>query len=95
MNENNQYIADTYGLEKQLKQLIEESAELIQAISKCQRYGCGTVTKRHLFEEIGDVKLLLDHVIYLMDCEEDVQASINYKIHRELGRSNDRRSGKE
>lgn len=94
MNENNQYIADTYGLEKQLKQLIEESAELIQAISKCQRYGCGTVTKRHLFEEIGDVKLLLDQVIYLMDCEEDVQASINYKIHRELGRINDRRSGK-
>ena len=47
--------------------LQEECAEVIQAISKCRRFGMeneyikGTGTQReHLVQELGDVKLLIE-----------------------------------
>lgn len=76
-------IADHYGLEGQLHQLIEEMAELTQAICKHFR---GYKVERNLIEELADVKLMLDQVIYLMGCECQVQQVMKQKIERTLER---------
>lgn len=85
-------IADRFGLEGQMQQLIEEMAELTQAICKHFRInGHGqpvrsSLTKRdveeNLIEEIADVKLVLDQVIYLMDCGNAIQEVMKEKIQR-------------
>ena len=82
-------IADRFGLEPQMRQLIEEMAELTQAISKYFRInGQGQPVSKpmnveqNLIEEIADVKLVLDQVIYLMNCADAVQEVMKEKIKR-------------
>lgn len=58
-------IADHYGLRTQMRQLIEEMAELTQVICKAERYDLDTV-REHLVEEVADVEVVLDQVIYLL-----------------------------
>lgn len=89
-------IAQHYGLEAQMQQLIEEMSELTQAICKHKRKkGEGqplsdAVVARHveenLIEELGDVKLVLEQVIFLLRADKDVQDVINQKISRTLER---------
>lgn len=87
-------IADCYGLEKQKNQLMEEMAELTQAIIKMWRYMRGTLYKKttveelrnNMVEEIADVKLVLDQLIYLMDAAAEVQDVVEYKVKREMDR---------
>lgn len=59
-------IADHFGLDPQLKQLIEEMAELTQAICKYFRFNSDRYLpitedemERNLFEELADVTLML------------------------------------
>ncbi len=76
------YIADHYGADSQLQQLIEEMAELTQAICKYFRAnGKGQciypdITNKEIMdnlkEEIADVSLVLAQIIYLFDCEEEI-----------------------
>lgn len=54
-------IAEYYGTEKQLRQLQEECAELIQAVSKCCRYP-DEGYETHLMEEICDVMICIDQI---------------------------------
>lgn len=85
-------IANHYGLEVQMQQLIEEMAELTQIICKYFRInGQGqAVSKKlsrceieeNLVEELADVKLLFDQVIVLLSCENKVQEVIKQKVNR-------------
>lgn len=87
-------IADCYGVEKQKNQLIEEMAELTQAIIKLWRFKRGVLHKAitekelmdNLIEEMADVKLVLDQLIYLMDAAAEVQDVMEYKVKREMNR---------
>lgn len=42
--------------------------------------------EEHIFEELADVKLVLDQVIHLMECEDQVQQVMKQKIERTFER---------
>ena len=84
-------IADKLGYEEQSMQLIEEMAELTQAISKYRRYN--DIEKLlNLIEELADVSIVLEQVIYLLskkikdEMNDDLlkyfNDNIEYKINR-------------
>ena len=76
-------IADHYGLESQLNILQEELAELIQAVSKYRRGD-----PAHIIEEIADVEIMLDQVVYLLDktTSVDIEQFIGLHIEKKLRR---------
>lgn len=85
-------IASYYGSTTQCSQCIEECAELIQAISKWDRAQSSgdpekvkTVVSR-MVEEIADVRIMLDQLIYLYGCSEEVDKMIDEKINRQIVR---------
>lgn len=65
MDKDLRNIAEHYGLRVQMRQLIEEMAELTQVICKSERYDLDTV-REHLVEEVADVQVVLEQVIYLL-----------------------------
>lgn len=65
MDKDLRNIADHYGLRSQMRQLVEEMAELTQVICKAERYDLDTV-REHLVEEVADVEVVLEQVIYLL-----------------------------
>lgn len=79
-------IADHYGLRVQMRQLIEEMAELTQVICKVERYDLDTV-RDHLVEEIADVEVVLEQVDYLLGDNRIEQIKAE-KIARQKGRIN-------
>jgi NTP pyrophosphatase (non-canonical NTP hydrolase) len=91
-------IANHYGYDSQSRQLVEEMAELTQAINKFWRneldYGrndfvdvpLNSESERNIVEEIGDVEICLEEIKYLLACGSKVEWSKEYKIERELGR---------
>ena len=73
-------VADYYGYEEQSNQLIEECAELIQALNKYRRAsGKGqpvadyqkTIVLDNIIEEVADVEVMLDQIKYLLNISED------------------------
>ena len=84
-------IADKLGYEEQSMQLIEEMAELTQAINKYRRYN-DTEELLNLIEELCDVNIVLEQVIYLLskkikdEINDDLlkyfNDNIEYKINR-------------
>ena len=87
--------AEHYGYEAQSNQLIEECAELIQAVNKYRRArGLGQVTpealigaKNNLIEEIVDVEIMLEQIKYLLRlCDMDLLKMREYKILRTVER---------
>lgn len=96
-------IADHYGLNLQMQQLIEEMSELTQAICKYKRkHGEGQsildmVTygrvEENLIEELADAKLVLGQVIHLLDCDDTVQEIMEQKINRTLERIGEQNAG--
>ena len=82
-------IADYYGYTAQSNQLIEECAELIQAVSKYRR-AVGIDKAKALenyVEEIADVELMLGQIKYLLKIpESDIIKVKEYKIQRTLDR---------
>ena len=91
---NIQTIADEYGLEKQLRQCIEELSELIKAICKLDRKWGGSLLsdsheckeRTNIIEEIADCKIMLSQIEYLMSAEYDVQEEIKKKLDRQIRR---------
>ena len=83
-------IADHYGYDTQSLQLIEECAELIQAINKHQRASVKLETIdaiKNLAEEIADVEIMIAQIKYLLSIPEREIATIKeYKIYRTLYR---------
>lgn len=100
MNNNSiKTIADTYGYDAQSRQLIEECAELIQAVNKVwriQQINGRTVSqdidlsfaKEHLVEELADVQIMIEQMVYLLDCQNDFNNEKMRKIKRQLARIN-------
>ena len=96
-------IAEHFGITSQQNQLIEEMAELTQALTKWNRkcdFGqvitSGLNVKdleEHIFEELSDVKLVLDQVIYLMGCGDQVQKIMKQKIDRTFERIGEQNAG--
>ncbi len=74
-----QKIADYYGLDNQTDKTIEECAELIQALVKLE-------SRENTIEEIADVQIMLKQMLYLLDCEKEVEKVVEYKINRQLKR---------
>lgn len=65
---------DVWGIEVQMGMMIEESAELIQAISKFKRsYNKSEVDKQdaydHLCEEVADVENMIQQIRYMLDTD--------------------------
>ncbi len=91
-------IARNSGLDIRENFLIEEMAELTQAIYKCKRFRYSELcseypknidkeaAKNNLIEEIADVRLVLEQLIYLLGCEKAVAEAENQKIKRTLER---------
>ena len=92
-NEAIKEIADTYGYDAQSRQLIEEMAELTQAINKAWRMGNDfnnlLVQKRNIKEEIADVTIMLEQIKYLLQISDtDIEQIIEQKLTRQLERIN-------
>lgn len=94
-------IADHYGYEAQSRQLIEEMAELTQAINKMWRIDNAKCEKvnfdhieayRHIVEEIADVEICLEQIKWLLNIDECILGE--WKTMK-IERSIDRMSGKE
>lgn len=85
-------IAGYYGSTAQSRQCIEECAELIQAINKwdrAQSLGDPEKVKKavgSIVEEIADVRIMLDQLIYLYGCSEEVDKMMDGKINRQIVR---------
>ena len=72
-----------YGVENQLGVLCEESAELIQAISKYKRYKDDIETKQHIAEEIADVLIMIDQAKIILDIKDyEIECYRQYKLQR-------------
>lgn len=89
-------IADNYGYEAQSRQLIEEMAELIQAINKmwriddtkCEKTNSDHIEAyKHIIEEIADVEICLEQVKWLLNVDESVLEEWKVmKIERSISR---------
>lgn len=77
---NNLEVADHFGYEIQSEQLVEECAELIQAVNKYRRArGTGQPTSiseeeafLNLVEEIADVESMLEQIKYLLKIPQEM-----------------------
>lgn len=76
-------IADHYGKESQLIKLQEECGELWGAIHS---YVKDAFPPCFIAEEIADVSIMIDQVIYLMGLEDEVDEQITYKLRRQIER---------
>lgn len=97
MNDAIKKIADEYGYDAQSRQLIEECAELTQAVNKLWRLEQmenRTVSqdidlsfaKEHLVEELADVQIMIEQMVYMLNCEYDFNNEKLRKIKRQLER---------
>ena len=71
-------IADHYGYEKQKNKTIEELIELADAIIHDQ--------EDNIIEEIADVLIMLNQLIYLKQIKEKVDQTVKEKIERQIKR---------
>ena len=97
ISEMNKENAKHYGYEVQSNQLVEECAELIQAVSKFRRATTGagqpvadykkTVSLENLIEEIADVEIMLEQIKYLLHISEAELDEVKYfKVNRTRAR---------
>lgn len=100
MNTKIKEIAKHYGYDAQSRQLIEEMAELTQAINKFWRKRAGKVlVPRNIQEllsmpeyhqissEIADVYIVLEQIRYLLHIDDtELQQDMDYKINRTIKR---------
>ena len=90
-----QYIANHYGYEPQSRQLIEELAELIQAVCKHNRAFGGKqlsesrecTEKDAIIEEMADVTIMmcqLQHILGIgnLDLDSKIERKLNRQIER-------------
>lgn len=93
ISELNKETAKHYGYEAQSNQLVEECAELIQAVSKYRRATAGVgqplaedkkaVSLENLIEEIADVEIMLEQIKYLLQIPEDELEAVKlFKVRR-------------
>ena len=72
-----------HGIEQETTIAMEECSELIQAISKCKRYGCVDKYRDNLIEEIADVLIIINELQLIYDISNnDIENIKKYKIDR-------------
>ena len=71
-----------YGNQMQRMVAIEEMSELTKELVKWER---GLNEVESIIEEIADVKLMLDQLIVMFDCEEQVEKWYHHKISKMVG----------
>ena len=72
-----------HGIEQETTIAMEECSELIQAISKCKRYGCIDKYRENLIEEIVDVLIIINELQLIYDISnDDIENIKKYKIDR-------------
>ena len=72
-----------HGIEQETTIAMEECSELIQAISKCKRYGCVDKYRDNLIEEIADVLIIINELQLIYDISnDDIENIKKYKIDR-------------
>ena len=72
-----------HGIEQETTIAMEECSELIQAISKCKRYGCMDKHRDNLIEEIADVLIIINELQLIYDISnDDIENIKKYKIDR-------------
>jgi NTP pyrophosphatase (non-canonical NTP hydrolase) len=72
-----------YGAKNQMGVACEESAELIQAISKCLRYKDDIEARNNLVEEIADVLIMIDQLKIIMNIKDyEIDCYRKYKLER-------------
>lgn len=93
LHTKNLKIIDRYGLDHQLRQLMEEYAEAIQAISKYLRAKEGSgqaevfLAEKEFIKETVDIDILIDQIRTRMNFDsEETYHMAAYKIDRQLGR---------
>ena len=91
MKDKIEYLADTYGYESQSLQLVEEMAELTQALNHLRRYKDYNEFehRQSVFEEMADVEVMLDQMKYLLNCHAEVEEYKRYKVDRQIKRLQD------
>ena len=79
-------IADYYGYETQGGMMVEECAELIQAVNKYSRdHSADNV--RQISEEIADVEIMLSQIKYLLSIDKDAIEDVKRgKLNRQIER---------
>ena len=72
-----------HGIEQETTIAMEECSELIQAISKCKRYGFVDKHRDNLIEEIADVLIIINELQLIYDISnDDIENIKKYKIDR-------------
>lgn len=80
--------AEYFGYEAQSNQLVEECAELIQAVSKYRRAAAKgedekLIALSNLVEEVADVEIMIEQIKHLLQIQdEDILALKQFKINR-------------
>jgi hypothetical protein len=96
-------ILNYYGDHKQRRQLVEECAELIQAVTKIERAqesgDVGKLTEKtlELVGELVDVRIMLQQITMSLfqDVSKDmINEQIEYKLQRQLDRIERERTAK-
>lgn len=72
-----------WGSHNQLVVAIEEMSELQKEICKCFRH---EGKKEDLIEEVADVSIMLEQIIFIFDIDDDVKKMVDKKIQRLKGR---------
>lgn len=83
-------IIETYGIENQMLQCVEEMAELTQAINKYRRaekLDTAVDAYKQVIEEIADVQIMIEQMRLMFDGDE-VDIVIFEKLERMEGRLN-------
>lgn len=78
-------IADHCGEKEQTSKMVEEMAELIHAFSK-YRYEPSPEARANVIEELADVKVMWEQLVYLLKADKEVDAQIEAKIYRTFDR---------
>ena len=85
-------VAHTNGDDLTLTIATEESAELIQALTKVKRYGLKDEYKGNLQEEIADVLICISELLSLGYINmSEVEKWHTYEVNREIKRAEKRR----
>ena len=73
-----------HGIEQETTIAMEECSELIQAISKCKRYGCINKYRENLIEEMTDVLIMIDELKMIYQISDvDISDIRQYKMNRQ------------
>lgn len=73
-----------HGIEQETTIAMEKCSELIQAISKCKRYGCINKYRENLIEEMTDVLIMIDELKMIYQISDvDISDIRQYKMNRQ------------